>query len=176
MSTQRRGQYVGLLGGLLLLGILVAIAGLDSWLRQALKKQVSRQTYGAYQLRIGSLRTHFWPRTLALAGVQLAPDPQWSGPWPATLPRLQLTIGSVRLSGIGLLSLLRGGVVPVDSLVLRAASLRLTALPRRLSGVQPLFTYLPRHLAGVRLGVVALQAGTITYAPGPAIHGTLMAA
>jgi len=160
----------GALAALGLLGWLAATLWLDPWLRRELEQQARQQTHGAYELRIGSLRTHLWSRSLTLGDVQLAPAPHWRGAWPAALPRLRGTVGTMRLSGLGVLAVLRRQVVPIDSLVLADALLDVPAgLPRQLlADTQPLYKQLPLRLPGLRLGLLALRRVRARYADGPA--------
>lgn len=154
---------------LLAVAITVALAQLDPWLRRELEQQVSRQSHGAYQLRLGALRTHLWGRSLELQQVQLLPDPHHRGAWPAALPQLRLTLGTARLSGVGVLAALRGGVVPVDSLVVSDLSLSVPAglPPHFLAKSPPLYQRLPRRIAGLRLGLLAVRGLRARYAAGP---------
>ncbi|MDJ0366347.1 hypothetical protein QMK33_14400 [Hymenobacter sp. H14-R3] len=176
----RRGRLCRWLrwGGLLVaLGLLAGLAAtlwLDPWLRRTLEQQASQQSRGAYELRIGALRTHLWSRSLEMSQLQMQPAPHWRGPWPAALPRLHLTVGTARLSGLGVLALLHGGVVPVDSLVLADIALNVPAgLPRQLlNDKKLLYKKLPRRIAGLRLGLLALCRVGVRYADGP---GTLAA-
>ncbi|MDO7885521.1 hypothetical protein [Hymenobacter cheonanensis] len=148
----------------------VALAQLDPWLRRELEQQASRQSHGAYELRIGALRTQLWRRSLEMSQVQLRDNPQWRGPWPAALPHLGLAVGTVRLSGLGVLALLRGGEVPLDSLTLNDVGLSLPAgLPADFfTKSPPLYRQLPRRVAGLRLGLLALRRVRARYADGPA--------
>ncbi|AMR27481.1 hypothetical protein A0257_10500 [Hymenobacter psoromatis] len=172
-ATARRGRpwwpWVAGVGLLLAVILNVALARLDPWLRRELEQQVSRQSHGAYQLRLGSLRTHLWSRSLEMEQLYLLPNPHRRGAWPAALPRLSFTLGAARLSGVGVLAALRGGVVPVDSLVLRELSVNVPAgLPPHFFAKGPaLYQRLPRRIAGLRLGLLALRQGRGRYAAGP---------
>lgn len=75
----------------------------------------------------------------------------------------------MRLSGVGVLALLRGGVVPVDSLVLSDVALNVPAglPPHFLAKSPPLYQRLPRRIAGLRLGLLALRGVRARYAAGP---------
>ena len=171
---RRWARWGGLLTALVILAGLAATRWLDPWLRRTLEQQASRQSHGAYQLRIGALRTHLWSRSLEISQLQLYPASHWRGPWPAALPRLQLTVGTAHLSGLGVLVLLRGGVVPVDSLVLADIALNVPAgLSRQLFITrQPVYKQLPQGLVGLRIGLLALRRVCARYADGP---GTLAA-
>ena len=158
-----------------MLGVIVWTAAsylLDTWLRRTLERQVSRQSHGAYVLHIGTLRSHLWSRSLEMRQLQLRDNPQKRGQWPAALPHLRLAVGTARLSGLGVGAALRGGVVPVDSLVLNEVALTLPAgWPKQLlTEKQPLHKLLPQRLAGLRLGLLALRQASARYADGP---GTL---
>ncbi|QKG58600.1 DUF748 domain-containing protein [Hymenobacter sp. BRD128] len=167
--------------GLVLVGVVVVAVGLaltlllDPWLRRTLERQVHQQSHSAYELRLGSLRTRLWRRGLEVSQLQLRDNPQWRGRWPAALPHLSLAVGSVRLSGLGVLALLRGGVVPLDSLVLADVGLSLPAglPPAMLADKQPLYARLPRRLAGLRLGLLALRRVRARYADGPATRAAI---
>lgn len=172
-ATASRGRpwwpWVAGVGLVLAAAVAVALARLDPWLRRELEQQVSRQSHGAYQLRLGALHTHLWARSLEITQVQLAPDPRRRGAWPAALPRLRLTLGTARLSGVGVLAALRGGVVPVDSLVLSELTVDApVGLPPRFFAKSPaLYQRLPRRIAGLRLGLLALRRVRARYAAGP---------
>ncbi|QKG54543.1 hypothetical protein [Hymenobacter sp. BRD67] len=168
-STYRRWRWVAVVAGVVLLGGLVAARLLEPWLVRRLGRQVSRQSHGAYRLRIGELRVGFWSRSLEIRRAQLVPVPQSPGGWPPGLPHASLSVADIQLSGVGLLALLRGGVVPIDSLVVSDVSLELpVGLPRQLlTNNRPLYTYLPRQVAGLRLGLVALRHLRARYVAGP---------
>ncbi len=172
VAARRRRRWwpwVAGVGLLLAVAGAVALARLDLWLRRELVQQVSRQSHGAYQLRLGALRTRLWSRSLAIEQVQLLPDPRHLGAWPAGLPRLRLTLGTARLSGVGVLAALRGGVVPVDSLVFSEVALSVPAgLPPQFLAKGPaLHQRLPRRVAGLRLGLLAVRGLRARYAAGP---------
>jgi hypothetical protein len=101
---------------------------LDPWLRRTLEKQVTKQTHGQYQLAIGTLTTEWGPRALHLRRVALRPTAR---PLADTLPRLTLYLGRLDLQGVGLLALLRGRTVPLDSLVLDSLRVQVLALAKK---------------------------------------------
>lgn len=154
-----------LLRGVAGLGILVALAtvavwlGLDPWLRRTLEKQVAEQTHGQYQLGIGSLSTELWPRALHLRRVALRPT---AHPLADTLPRLTLYLGRLDLQGVGVLALLRGRTVPLDSLVLDSLRVQVLALAKKPAphSSAPLYQQHP-----LRLGYLALRHLGGTFGP-----------
>jgi hypothetical protein len=159
-----------LLYGLLAL-LLAALAwlkwGLDPWLRGKLEKQVTTQTHGQYALSVASLRTHLLARSLHLGGVVLRPATPTLAD---TLPRLTARLASLDLSGVGLLALLRGHTVPLDSLTLDSLHLDVAALARRPAPhpSQPLYQQRP-----LRLGYLALRHLGGTFGPANAPVGQL---
>jgi len=154
------------LGGLVVLLVLAAVALqlLDPWLRRTLEKQVARQTHGQYQLRVKELHTSLLQRAIRLQGVRLRPAVQLAD----TLPRLRLDAARLHVTGVGLLALLRKGVVPIDSVVLDSARIELLALPRRptRNAGKPLHQQLPLHLKGVEIDYVGLLHTQASYLPG----------
>ncbi|MVN77349.1 hypothetical protein GO988_13520 [Hymenobacter sp. HMF4947] len=156
-----RWLLVGL--GLLVVGFALAIwLGLDPWLRRTLEKQVAQKTHGQYQLTISRLKTNLWARTLHLRGVALHPTPR---PLADTLPRVQLRLARLDLSGVGLLALLRRQTVPVDSLTLDSLQVAVLALARRPAPhpTPPFYQQLP-----VRLGYLALRHAGGSWGPAAA--------
>lgn len=159
-----------LIYGLLAL-LLAALAwlkwGLDPWLRGKLEKQVTTQTHGQYALSVASLRTHLLARSLHLGGVVLRPTTPTLAD---TLPRLTARLASLDLSGVGLLALLRGHTVPLDSLTLDSLHLDVAALARRPAPhpSQPLYQQRP-----LRLGYLALRHLGGTFGPASALVGKL---
>ncbi|MFD1872398.1 hypothetical protein [Hymenobacter bucti] len=145
----RRG--LAALGVLLVLAIVAACLFLDPWLRRTLEKQVAEKTHGQYQLGIGSLRTELWARALHLRRVALRPTAR---PLADTLPRATLYLGRLDVHGVGILALLRGRTVPVDSLTLDSLRLDVAALARRPAPhpTPPLYEQQP-----LRLGYLALR-------------------
>ena len=155
-----------------LLGVAAALATLtlaaqhllDPWLRQQLEQQVAAQTHGQYRLRVGTLRTSLWQRAIRLGGLRLRP----AAPVADTLPRVRLDVAQLNITGVGLLALLRKGVVPVDSVVLDSARIEVLALarkPRRNAG-QPLHQQLPLALEGLEIGYFGLLRTQARYQPG----------
>lgn len=147
---------LAVLAGLALLAIWL---GLDPWLRRTLEKQVTQKTHGQYQLAIGSLATSWAPRALHLRRVVLRPTGR---PLADTLPRLSLYLGRLDLHGLGLLALLRGRTVPLDSLVLDSLRVQVLALARRPAPhpTAPLYQQHPLHL-----GHLALRRCSGTFGP-----------
>ncbi len=109
-------------------GALAIWLGLDPWLRRTLEKQVAEKTHGQYALTIGRLQTKLIARALHLRNVELRPTPLFRAD---TLPRLHLRLARLDLSGVGLLALLRGQTVPLDSLALDSIRLEVAELARR---------------------------------------------
>ena len=151
----------------LVLGLtLVAQRLLDPWLRRQLEQQVTTQTHGQYRLRVGALRTRLWQRTVRLSGLRLRPAAAVAD----TLPRVRLDAARLHVTGIGLLALLRKGVVPIDSVVLDSAFVEVLALarkPTRHAG-QPLHEQLPLRLEGLAIGYFGLLHARATFRPGGA--------
>ena len=159
----RWGWWVlGILGVLvLLLGL--ALLLLDPWLKRQLEKQVSQKTQGQYQLRIGELRTRLLARSIRLQQVELIPQASVAD----TLPRIRLLLPELRVSGVGLLALLRKGVVPIDSVVLDSVRLQVLALAQKpgAHAGQPLHARLPLGIKGLRLGFLGLRHAQAQYGP-----------
>jgi hypothetical protein len=152
--------------GLLVLAAAVAVwLDLDPWLRRTLEKQVATKTHGYYQLRIGHLETKLAARALHLRGVVLSPT---ATTLPDTLPRLTLHLGRLDLSGVGLLALLRGQTVPLDSLVLDSLRVQVAALAQRPAPhpTPPFYQQRPLRLAYL---AVRRAGGSL----GPAAHPTV---
>ena len=133
--------------------------GLDPWLRGKLEAQVTAQTHGQYSLEVASLRTRLLARSLHLGGLHLRPTTPTLAD---TLPRLTARLASLDISGVGMLALLRGGPVPVDSLTLDSLRLDVAALARRPSPhpSPPLYQRRP-----LRLGYLALRNAGGTFGP-----------
>jgi hypothetical protein len=149
--------------GVLVVAVLVGLHFLDAWLLSTLEKQVSKQTHGQYQLKIATLNTSLMQRAIRLRGVRLRPAAQVAD----TLPRLRLDAAELNVTGIGLLALLRKGVVPVDSMVLdsvRLDVLALAAKPTHNAG-QPLHQRLPLKLKGLDINYIGLQHAQVAYLP-----------
>ena len=142
------------LGGLAVLlvgGSLAVVFGLDPWLRGKLEKTVAEKTHGQYKLEISSLKTSLVSRALHLRGLALRPA---TATLADTLPRVQLRLARLDLSGVGLLALLRGQTVPLDSLVLDSLRVQVLALAQKPAPhpTPPLYQQQP-----VRLGYLALH-------------------
>ncbi|WP_226176574.1 hypothetical protein [Hymenobacter lucidus] len=151
---------------LLLLALAGALLLLDPWLQRTLEQQVATQSQGRYQLRIGELHTSLWHRSVLVQHIRLRPakaDSQWHK---TTLPHLLTDIEQLRITGIGLRALLRGSVVPIDSVVLAGGRVRVLQLPEANTNAQPLHEQLPKRLAGLRVGYLGL--GPLQAAYGPA--------
>ncbi|HEX8326985.1 MAG TPA: hypothetical protein VF629_05560 [Hymenobacter sp.] len=161
-----RKRWVWWLAGALGLLLLVAVAArlfLDPWLRRTLEKQVTTQTHGQYRLQVGELRTSLWQRAIRLREVRLRPAAQVAD----TLPRIRLDVAQLHVTGVGLLALLRKGVVPIDSVVLDSARIEVLALalqPTKNAG-QPLHAQLPLRLKGLQIGYVGLTHTQALYLP-----------
>ncbi len=163
----RRGGWWLLSGAVLLLGLtLVAQRLLDPWLRRQLEQQVATQTHGQYHLQVDALRTSLWQRAIRLSGLRLRPAAAVAD----TLPRLRLDVAQLHITGIGLLALLRKGVVPVDSVVLDSARLEVLALAQKptRNASQPLHAQLPLRLEGLNIGYFGLLHTRASYQPGGA--------
>lgn len=148
-----------LLGLALVIGVGLTVF-LDPWLRRTLERQVAEGSHGRYQLHIAGLHTSLWRGSAVLSGVQLrtvAPATD-----SARLPAVRLALSHLRVSGIGLLALVRRREVPIDSITLDSLTLRLAAWPRA-GSKQPLHQQLP--VPGIRLGALALRHARVLYGP-----------
>ena len=116
---------------------------------------------------MGDLQTKLWARSLRLRGVALQPTTPHLAD---TLPRLSLRLGRLDLSGVGLLALLRGRTVPIDSLTLDSLHLDVAALAQRPAPhpTPPLYQQLP-----LRLGYLALRHVGGRFGPASAPVGQL---
>jgi hypothetical protein len=133
--------------------------GLDPWLRRKLEQQVRTQTHGQYTLTVGSLRTRLLARSLHLGGLSLRPViPTLAD----TLPHLTARLASLDLSGVGLLAMLRGHTVPIDSLTLDSLRVNVVALAKRPAPhlSPPLYQQRP-----LRLGYLALRHVSGAFGP-----------
>ncbi|MBD2716462.1 hypothetical protein KBK19_15580 [Microvirga sp. STR05] len=168
-----------LLLGLVVAAVVAVVFFLDPWLRRALERQVTKASNGRYELSIKELETSLWKRSATVRGVQLrtrAGAPADT----AALPELRLDLGELRVSGVGLLAVLRRQVVPVDSVVADSAQVRLARLPATSGSGKPLYSRLPLGLPGLQLGFVALRRvrvryGTLHRAKGQIEQATLQA-
>lgn len=159
---RRWGRWLLLL--LLGLGLVIGVGltfFLDPWLRRSLEQQVTESSHGRYQLRVARLRTSLWQGSTELSGVRLRTVAPSSDS--VRLPAVRLALGQVRVSGVGLLALVRRREVPIDSIALTSLTLRLLALPRG-GSKRPLHEQLP--VPGIRLGVLALRHVRVAYGPG----------
>ena len=143
---------------------LVAQRMLDPWLRRKLEQQVTTQTHGQYRLQVGALHSSLWQRAVRLSALRLRPAATVAD----TLPRVKLDVAQLDITGIGLLALLRNGVVPIDSVVLDSARIEVLALaqkPTRNAG-KPLHEQLPLKLKGLDIGYFGLLHTQASYQPG----------
>jgi hypothetical protein len=165
------GRWVLLGGAVLLLAALAWLKwGLDPWLRRKLEQQATTQTHGQYALSVASLRTRLLARSLHLGGVALRPA---TSTLADTLPRLTAQLGSLDVSGVGLLALLRGQPVPIDSLTLDSLQVNVAALAKRPAPhpSPPLYQQRP-----LRLGYLALRHVGGSFGPVDAPQGRLASA
>jgi len=154
------GRWLALGLATLLLAALAWLKwGLDPWLRGQLEAQVATQTHGQYTLSVTHLRTRLLARSLHLGGISLKPATPTLAD---TLPRLTARLASLDLSGVGLLALLRGHTVPIDSLTLDSLRLDVAVLARRPAPhpSPPLYQQRP-----LRLGYLALRHASGTFGP-----------
>ncbi|MFD1467437.1 hypothetical protein ACFQ48_04305 [Hymenobacter caeli] len=161
-----------LAGGALLVGgaLVAAWLGLAPWLRRTLERRVAKQTHAQYQLTIGSVRVDLLARAVRLRGLDLRP----AAPTLAdTLPRLHLRLARLDLSGVGLLALLRGQPVPIDSLVLDSLRVNVEALARR-PAPHPGAPFYQRQ--PLRLGHLLLRHAGGSFGPAGAPVGQLLSA
>ena len=165
--SQRRwlGWLLGVAAVLLVL-TLVAQQLLDPWLRRKLEQQVAAQTHGQYRLQVGALHTSLWQRAIRLSGLRLRPAATVAD----TLPRVRLDVAQLDVTGIGLLGLLRKGVVPIDSVVLDSARIEVLALARKSTrnAGKPLHEHLPFQLKGLNIDYFGLLHTQASYQPGGA--------
>ncbi|WP_139920562.1 hypothetical protein [Hymenobacter sp. DG01] len=131
---------------------------LDPWLRHTLERRVQESSHGRYQLRIAGLPTSLWQGSAVLSGIRMRTAA--ATPDSAKLPALSLALPRLRVSGVGLLALVRRREVPIDSIALDSLTLRLAALPQG-GSKQPLHKQLP--VPGVRVGTLALRHIRIAY-------------
>ncbi|QKG56155.1 hypothetical protein GKZ68_05550 [Hymenobacter sp. BRD128] len=165
------GRWALLILGVLLLAALAWLHwGLDPWLRRKLEQQASTQTHGQYALTVASLRTQLLARRLHLGGVVLRPATPTLAD---TLPRLTARLASLDVSGVGLVALLRGRTVPIDSLTLDSLRVAVAALAKRPAPhpSPPLYRQRP-----LRLGYLALRHAGGTFGPANAPQGRLASA
>lgn len=149
---------------LLLAAVLVAQHWLDPWLRRKLEQRVSTQTHGQYRLQVGALHTSLWQRAIRLSSLRLRPAAAVAD----TLPRVQLDVAQLNITGIGLLALLRKGVVPIDSVVLDSVRVEVLALPQKPTrhAGRPLHEHLPLKLKGLDIDYFGLLHAQGRYQPG----------
>ncbi|MBO2033636.1 hypothetical protein J4D99_19740 [Siccationidurans ginsengisoli] len=169
------GRWILLVLGLLLMAALAWLKwGLDPWLRRKLEQQARTQTHGQYTLTVASLRTHLLSRSLHLGGVALRPATPTTAD---TLPRLTARLASLDLSGVGLLALLRGRTVPIDSLTLDSLRLDVAALARRPAPhpSRPLYQQRPLQLGYLALRHAGGRFGPATKPVGELADGTVSA-
>jgi hypothetical protein len=136
---------------LLLLGLAWLKWGLDPWLRRKLEQQATTKTHGQYRLQVAALRTDLLARSLHLRGLALRPATPTLAD---TLPRLEARLASLDLHGVGLLALVRGGTLPLDSLIIDSLRVHVAALPRRPAPARPalpLYQQQPLRLGYLRL-------------------------
>ncbi|MGI4743633.1 MAG: hypothetical protein ACRYG7_51430 [Janthinobacterium lividum] len=171
-ATHQWGRW--LLVGLALL-VLAGLGwlkwGLDPWLRRKLETQVATQTHGQYALRVADLETSLWARSLHLRGVALHPA---TATLADTLPRLQLRLARLDLSGVGLLALWRGTTAPIDSLTLDSLRLDVAALAQRPAPRRPTPPFYQKH--PVQLGYLALRRAGGSFGLATAPQGQLVSA
>jgi hypothetical protein len=125
--------------------------GLDPWLRRHLEQQVATKTHGQYRLQVADLRTTLLARSLHLRGLALRPTTPTLAD---TLPHLEAHLASLDLHGVGLLALLRGHTVPIDSLSIDSLRVHVAALPKRPAPPRPtppLYEQQPLRLGYLRL-------------------------
>ncbi|NVO86456.1 AsmA family protein [Hymenobacter terrestris] len=158
---------------LALLALLVALVlvgphYLDLWLHRKLEQQVTAQTHGQYRLQVGELRTNLWQRAVRLTHVRLRPAATLAD----TLPRVRVDVAQLHVTGIGLLTLLRKGLVPIDSIVVSSAHLEVLALAKRpvKNANQPLHERLPLQLEGFEIEYLGLLQTQGTYLPGQKVN------
>lgn len=175
--SRRRSHWWWAAGNVAVLALLLAIGRhfLDPWLRRTLEQQVATRTGGRYHLRIGQLQTSLWHRSLYLRNIQLRPagSPAW-GRNESRWPRLLADIPVLRIAGVGIWAAVCGRVVPVDTVLLAGARLRVLQLPPGLIDGQPLYQWLPVRVKGLRvnlLGIMHLQAAyEISQAPAASVR------
>ncbi|AMR26462.1 hypothetical protein A0257_04650 [Hymenobacter psoromatis] len=141
--------------------------GLDPWLRGKLERAVTTQTHGQYALHVAGLRTKLLARSLHLRGILLRPSTEQLAD---TLPHLTVHLARLDLSGVGLLALLRGRTVPIDSLSLDSLHLDVAALARR-PAPHPTPPFYQQH--PLRLGYLALRHAGGSFGPAETPTGQL---
>ncbi|GAB2792642.1 hypothetical protein HNQ93_003630 [Hymenobacter luteus] len=133
---------------------------LDPWLRRTLERQVTERSRGRYQLRVARLHTSLWRDNAELSGIRLRTVA--TSPDSARLPPVRFALAQLRVSGIGLLALVRRREVPIDSIALDSLSLHLAAWPRG-GSKRPLHEQLP--VPGIRVGALAMRHARVAYGP-----------
>ncbi|MBC6607242.1 hypothetical protein H8B13_10470 [Hymenobacter sp. BT188] len=148
-EKKRRKWQLWLLGATVVISVVVvALTKLDTWLHQTLEQQVTQASEGYYSLRIRELHTSLWNRSLTARGVQLRSSSRAN----EHLPPVRADVNLVRVQGIGLLSLLRKGVVPLNKLMVENIRLEVGKMPP--SATRPskaLYERLPLQVKGIRL-------------------------
>lgn len=173
-STTRHqwGRWLaGSLALLLLLGLAWLKWGLDPWLGRQLEQQAAAATHGQYRLHVAALRTRLLARSLHLRGLALRPATPTLAD---TLPRLEAHLASLDLHGVGLLALLRGHTVPIDSLTLDSLRVHVAALARRPAPPRPTRPLYERQ--PLRLGYLRLRRVGGSFGPAQAPTGALATA
>ncbi|WP_210114495.1 AsmA family protein [Hymenobacter elongatus] len=168
-TGKKPGRWRYWTGGMvlsLLLLVGIAVAFLDPWLRRMLEKQVAEQSQGRYQLRIGELHTSLWSRAMRIQNIELRPAKNNQLWQQTTLPRLLATIEEVRISGVGLGALLRGTLVPIDTVRVAGLRLRALQLPKANPNAKPLHEQLPARIPGLRIGYVSVLNVRAAYGSG----------
>lgn len=159
------------------LALLVALGlawlkwGLDPWLRRKVVRQVATTTHGQYRLQMAALRTDLLARSLHLHGLALYPATPTLAD---TLPRLEAHLAHLDLHGVGLLALLRGRTVPIDSLTLDSLRVHVAALARRPAPPRPAPPLYQRQ--PLRLGYLRLRRVGGSFGPAQAPTGALASA
>ncbi|MBC7446933.1 MAG: hypothetical protein H7330_02620 [Hymenobacteraceae bacterium] len=134
------------------------LGSLDPWLRRTLEQQAAVRSRGRYQLRIEQLQTSLWHRAIRLRGIHVRSAKATSRPGAdAEWPLLRADVTELRVSGVGVWALLRGQVVPIDTVLVVGTRLRLLQLPRSLLNSPPLYRQLPRRAPGIRIGHLGIQ-------------------
>lgn len=163
-SRRRRGHWLLALAGLLAVGIWAGLTfWLDPWLGGMLEDKVQTASHGRYQLRIGELHTSLWHRRAELHTLHLRTIGSTADS--VRLPRVEATLGTLQIAGVGLWQLLRRGEVPLDSVALDAVTLQLSGWPQSASSL-PLHRQLP--MEGLRIGKIVVRHARGVYGPAAA--------
>lgn len=162
-EKRRRRWQIWLIGAAVLISIVVvALTKLDTWLRRTLEEEVNQASGGYYSLRIRELHTSLWGRSLTARGVQLRSGSMTN----RHLPPARADVNLVRVQGIGLLSLLGRGVVPLNKVLVENIRLEVGKMPpNSTNSSKYLYERLPLQVKGIRLNHLFIVNARGNYTP-----------